>query len=164
MKRYFLRKIGTGTYLVNCIFRYIFRINVGSPFPMHYTSRISVGKLLEIVADGDEMIFQRCLACSPAVYIQAKNGIRVHSSVYMAPGVKIISANHDFSDLKKHTQGREITIGRGVWLGANAIILPEVNIGDNSIVGAGSVVTKDVPENVVVAGNPARIIRSLADF
>ena len=52
-------------------------------------------------------------------------------------------------------------IGNNVFVGVNAIILPNVTIGDNSIIGAGSVVTKDVPPNVVVAGNPARIIREI---
>jgi acetyltransferase-like isoleucine patch superfamily enzyme len=52
-----------------------------------------------------------------------------------------------------------VSIGKHVWIGAGATILKGVTIGDNAIIGAGSVVTKDVPPNVIVAGNPARIIR-----
>ena len=54
-----------------------------------------------------------------------------------------------------------ITIGKNVWIGAGVIVLPGVNIGDNSVIGAGSVVTKDIPENVVAYGNPCRVIRTI---
>lgn len=56
-----------------------------------------------------------------------------------------------------------ITIGDDCWLGGSVIVLPGVTIGDNVIVGAGSIVTKDLPSNTVVAGNPARVIRKLED-
>lgn len=58
----------------------------------------------------------------------------------------------------------KITIGNNVFIGGGSIILPGVNIGDNSIIGAGSVVTKSVPANCVVAGNPAKIIKSLDEY
>lgn len=51
-----------------------------------------------------------------------------------------------------------------MWIGAQACILPGVTIGDNTVIGAGSVVTKDIPANVVAAGNPCRVIRKIADF
>jgi acetyltransferase-like isoleucine patch superfamily enzyme len=56
-----------------------------------------------------------------------------------------------------------VQLGNDVFVGVNSVVLPNVTIGDNSIIGAGSVVTKDIPSNVVVAGNPARIIRRLSD-
>jgi acetyltransferase-like isoleucine patch superfamily enzyme len=58
-------------------------------------------------------------------------------------------------------QDEPVTIGRNVWVGMNSIILKGVAIGDNSIIGAGSVVTKSVPENVLAAGNPARVLKSI---
>lgn len=58
-----------------------------------------------------------------------------------------------------HELALPVTIGNNVWIGGKAIICPGVTIGDNSVIGAGSVVVKDVPANVVVAGNPAKIIR-----
>ena len=79
----------------------------------------------------------------------------------IASGVKIISANHDFFNREKHIKGNSIVIEENVWIGTNAIILPGVKIGKNSIIGGGAVVTKDVPENVIVAGNPAKIIKEL---
>ena len=57
--------------------------------------------------------------------------------------------------------GRPIRIGRNVWIGGGAIILPGVTIGDNALIGAGSVVTKDIPSRVFAAGNPCRVIREL---
>jgi acetyltransferase-like isoleucine patch superfamily enzyme len=77
----------------------------------------------------------------------------------------IISGNHRFSrpDLPVRMQGYEgepITIGRNVWLGAHVIVLPGVTIGDNAVVGAGSVVTNSMPEAEIWAGVPARRIRS----
>ena len=57
-----------------------------------------------------------------------------------------------------------VSIGNGVFIGAGSVVLPNVKIGDNSIIGAGSVVTKDVPPNVVCAGNPARVLSTLDEF
>ena len=60
-------------------------------------------------------------------------------------------------------KGAEVHIGNTVWIGGNCTILPGVTIGDNAVVAAGSVVTKDVPANAVVAGNPARVIKYITD-
>ncbi|PQV64100.1 maltose O-acetyltransferase [Abditibacterium utsteinense] len=90
--------------------------------------------------------------------------IRIGENVLLAPGVQIYTAHHPISPEERLT-GRElgspVTIGNNVWIGGNAIILPGVSIGDNSIIGAGSVVTKDVPANVIAAGNPCRVLREL---
>ena len=56
-----------------------------------------------------------------------------------------------------------VHIGRGVWIGSGSVILPGVTIGDNAVIGAGSVVTKDVPENMIAVGDPARVIKSIYD-
>ncbi len=83
--------------------------------------------------------------------------------VMMGPNCTIHTTNHKFSDLDKPMmeQGfapeQEVIIGDDVWIGSNVIILPGVNIGSHSVIGAGSVVTKDVPEYAIVAGNPAVI-------
>lgn len=80
----------------------------------------------------------------------------------IARNVGIITANHDFYNLANHMDGKDVIIGNKCWIGMNAIILPGVQLGDNTIVGAGSVVTKSFPEgNLVIAGNPAKIIRKL---
>ena len=80
-------------------------------------------------------------------------GIHIGNESYVASGAIIFS--HDFSRaLKTHTY-----IGRRCFIGANAIIMPGIRIGDECIVGSGAIVTKDVPSNTIVAGNPARIIK-----
>lgn len=58
---------------------------------------------------------------------------------------------------------RSVRIGRNVWIGAGTVVLPGVTIGENSVIGAGSVVTKDVPANVVAAGNPCRVLREIGE-
>jgi acetyltransferase-like isoleucine patch superfamily enzyme len=65
---------------------------------------------------------------------------------------------HDIHDLSQHVGG-DIVVGDNVWIGAGAILLPGVTIGVNSIVGAGSVVTQDIPDNKIAVGNPARVIK-----
>jgi acetyltransferase-like isoleucine patch superfamily enzyme len=65
------------------------------------------------------------------------NGIKIAKKVMFASGVKIISANHDFNNRKNHIKGEPIIIEENVWIGTNAIILPEVRIGKNSIIGGG---------------------------
>ena len=87
------------------------------------------------------------------------------SNVMMGPSVLILSMNHEFSrtDIPMNQQGfrpdKTVHIGDDVWIGARAILLSGVSIGSGAIVGAGSVVTSDVPEWAIAAGNPARIVR-----
>lgn len=93
-----------------------------------------------------------------------QSGVTIKDYVMMGPNVSIYTKNHKFNlDEPMIFQGfdkeKNVTIGNDVWIGANVIILPGVNIGDGAIIGAGSVVTKDVESYTVVAGNPAKIIR-----
>lgn len=161
MNRSLLRKIGTGTYIINLFLKYVLKINRTSPVPLHYASRVSFGQNIDIQQNGDDYTFQKCLSCSPGLYIQARNGIVTHSSVNIAPGVKIISSNHDINDLKKHVSTHPIVLNADVWIGANAVILPGVEIGEGTVIGAGSVVTKNIPSHVVACGNPAKVIKIL---
>jgi maltose O-acetyltransferase len=89
--------------------------------------------------------------------------VRIGDFVFIAPGVHIYSATHPLeAELRRtHEFGKPVTIGNDVWIGGKAIICPGVTIGDRSVIGAGSVVTKNVPSGVVVAGNPAKVIRSI---
>ena len=90
--------------------------------------------------------------------------IRFGDNVLLGPNVQLYAAHHPLAPDERLT-GRElaspITVGNNVWIGGGAIILPGVSIGDGAVIGAGSVVTKDVPANVVAAGNPCRVIREL---
>lgn len=88
----------------------------------------------------------------------------IGSNVIMGPDVKIYSRNHIYESLDKpiQLQGKKqysTKIGDDVWIGANVIVLAGVNIGNHVIIGAGSVVTKDIPDYAIVGGNPAKIIK-----
>lgn len=90
--------------------------------------------------------------------------VKIGDNVFIAPNVGIYTAGHPL-EVKLRNKGLEyaypVTIGNNVWIGAHACILPGVTIGDNTTIGAGSVITKDIPSNVLAAGNPCRIIRKL---
>lgn len=78
----------------------------------------------------------------------------------IAPGVQILTADHPRDPRQRESGlelGRPIRIGRNVWIGAGALILPGVTVGDDALIGAGSVVTRDVPAGATVVGNPARV-------
>jgi maltose O-acetyltransferase len=92
------------------------------------------------------------------------NIVRIGDNVLCAPYVQIYTAYHPVDPTIRLT-GKElaspIEIGNNVWIGGNAIICPGVTIGDNTTIGAGSVVVKNIPANVVAAGNPCRVIRNV---
>ncbi len=84
----------------------------------------------------------------------------------LAPNVAIYTAGHPLHPKTRNTlyeYGVEVTIGDNVWVGGNTVICPGVHIGSNTVIGAGSVVTKDIPDWVVAAGNPCRVIRKITD-
>ena len=85
-------------------------------------------------------------------------------NVFIGPNVSIYTACHPLEAIPRNELiewAEPVTIGNNVWIGGSSTILPGVTIGDNVVVGAGSVVTKDIPSDVVVAGNPARIIKHI---
>jgi len=103
-----------------------------------------------------------CLIC-PGVRISSATGITIGDSCMMASSVYITDADwHGIYDRTDYIGGTEpITIGNNVWIGDSAIVCKGVTIGDNSIVGAGSVVTRDIPANTIAAGNPAKPVKEL---
>lgn len=88
------------------------------------------------------------------------------NNVFVAPNCCFSTAGHPI-DVTQRNLGLEfaypIIVGNNVWIGANTTVLPGVTIGDNSIIGAGSVVTKNIPSNVIAVGNPCRILRNITD-
>lgn len=89
--------------------------------------------------------------------------IIVGSRTLFGPNVQIYTATHPVNYLERSSGlefGKSIRIGEDVWIGGGAIICPGVKIGDRTIIGAGSVVTRDIPDDVMAAGNPCRVIRT----
>ncbi|RUR84058.1 sugar O-acetyltransferase [Chlorogloeopsis fritschii PCC 9212] len=94
------------------------------------------------------------------------NTVHIGDNLLCAPYVQIYTAYHPTDPIQRLTHrelelAAPVTIGNNVWIGGGAIICPGVTVGDNTTIGAGSVVVKDIPANVVAAGNPCRVIRSL---
>lgn len=91
-----------------------------------------------------------------------RGGITIGSGVFIAPKVNLVTLNHDQDpENRSATIAKPVVINDNVWIGIGATICPGVTVGRGSIVAAGAVVTKDVPENTVVGGNPAKIIKTI---
>lgn len=92
--------------------------------------------------------------------------VEIGKNVMFAPNVAVYTAGHPIHPEMRNSgyeYGISVKIGDNVWIGGNVVITPGVTIGDNTVIGAGSVVTKDIPANVVAAGNPCRIIREITE-
>lgn len=89
-------------------------------------------------------------------------GIELEDKVLIGPGATLVSVNHPLDPtLRRGVELEKIVIKKNAWLGANTTILPGVTVGENAVVAAGAVVTKDVPANTVVAGVPAKVIKRI---
>jgi acetyltransferase-like isoleucine patch superfamily enzyme len=98
----------------------------------------------------------------PGCYFAAYGKIIIGKGTWIGPNVGLITANHDLYYLSKNQAAKPISIGRNCWIGMNSVVLPGVTLGDHTIVGAGSVVTKSFLDgNQLIAGNPAKVIRCL---
>lgn len=91
--------------------------------------------------------------------------ITIGKNVLIGPNVTLCTTGHPIhpSHRMDGTFSFPITIGDNVWIGGNVFVLPGVSIGENSVIGAGSVVTKDIPANVIAVGNPCRVLREIND-
>lgn len=129
-------------------------INRAVPWPVHFTTTVRSPQRVRLgrrTFPGD----------SPNCYIQATNGIEVGDDVNLGPGVGLISANHDPLDNERSLPAPPIKLGRGCWIGMNAVLLPGTELGEFTTVGAGSIVTKSFPQGYcIIAGNPAKLIRT----
>ena len=116
-------------------------------------------------AGGDEIRVGRTVFVNQNCTFYDLGGLDIADDVMIGPNVSIITASHPLepSQRRAATIGKPIVIERNVWIAAGATIVGGLTIGENSVVAAGSVVTRDVPPNMLVAGNPARIIRSIGD-
>jgi len=156
--RYFEHSKGGYLWAIRgVLWQKIFGFNRSAPYPVSPLVSLSNPKNLHFHPDNIDNLQ------SPGVYFQnPKASITLGKGTYVSPNVGLITQNHDVHDLENHEPGKPINIGQNCWLGMNCIVLPGVHLGDATIVGAGSVVTKPFPDgNVVIAGNPAKPIRHL---
>lgn len=108
---------------------------------------------------GNRVKFGKNVFINHSAILSASGGIEFEDGVMAAPGLRIATINHDLNERHtKYTYGK-VTIKKNAWIGMNATICPGVTIGEYAVVGAGAVVTKDVPAYSVVGGVPAKVIR-----
>ena len=124
---------------------------VNPPFYCDYGSHIEVGK--------NFFANYNCTILDVAK-------VKIGNNCQMAPNVAIYTAGHPIHPATRNTAyeyGKEVTIGDNCWIGGNVVICPGVHIGDNVVIGAGSVVTKDIPDWSLAAGNPCKVLRRITD-
>ena len=122
----------------------------------------SVEIMLPFYTDfGKHIKFGKNIFINIGVMFTDLGGITIEDKVLIGPGAKLLSVNHSIDPEKRRgIIASPILIKENAWIGANATILPGVTVGKNSIVAAGAVVTEDAPDNVIVGGVPAKIIKS----
>lgn len=148
-----------------------FRINNTMPYTKEYDELVDslfngkIGSGSSVHAPihctfGDKVTIGKDSIIMYNVDMMSAGGIEIGDNVMIAAGVKIVTNNHDFDDhLVLLTS--PVVFKNNCWIGASSVILPGVTIGENSVVAAGAVVNRDVPDNTVVGGVPAREIRKL---
>ena len=116
-------------------------------------------------AGGDEIRVGRNVFVNQNCTFYDFGGLDIADDVIIGPNVSLITTGHPLEPSQRRTAtiGKPIVIEKGVWIAAGATIIGGVTVGENSVVAAGSVVTKAVPRNTLVGGNPARVIRSIGD-
>ena len=113
--------------------------------------QIDIGEQMSI---GENVFINHGLTC------MAAGGITIEDGVMIGPEAALLTANHDFDDLLI-LKCKPILIKKKAWIGARAVILPGVTVGEGAVVASGAIVTKDVPPRTVVGGNPAKVIKYL---
>lgn len=121
----------------------------------------------DMISIGDSVVIRPATMLFASPHGNGTANITIEDLVSIGSGVHIYTANHEYRDTSRpifeqgHREVQPVVVKKGAWIGANAIILPGVTVGENSVVGAGSVVTKDVAAFTVVAGQPAKTIKQL---
>lgn len=113
---------------------------------------------------GSQIFIGKHFYANTGLFILDGASVRIGDNVYIGPRVSIYTACHPIDASVRNTDleyAKSVTIGNDVWIGGNAIINPGVHIGNNVVIGSGSVVTKNIPDDVIAAGNPCKILRKI---
>ena len=132
-------------------------IEFGRKTTVHRYSRIIIG-------NGRLVMGSECNIQSFTILAMGDAHMQIGNHVRIGPNCNLLAADHEFTDrdtpiIRQRMVSKGLRIEDNVWIGANCVVLPGLTVGTGSVVGAGSIVTKDVPEFAVVVGNPARVIR-----
>ena len=130
-------KVGDDNFIIN------------QPFRCDYGKQISIGK--RFFANFNFTVLDEAL-------------VTIGDDCFIGPNVSIYTACHSTDPVERNTRqewAKPVTIGNNVWIGGSVTILPGVSIGDNVTIGAGSVVTRDIPSNTVAVGNPCKVVKTL---
>lgn len=133
-------------YLEELFYADLSNVRILTPFTCDFGNRVKFGKGVFI---------------NHSAILSASGGIEFEDGVMAAPGIRIATINHDFYNRHTTYTYGKVTIKENAWLGMNVTICPGVTIGKNAVIGASSVVTKDIPDYAVAVGNPAKVIRYL---
>ena len=152
-----------------------FPLYIGENVKIYGSKNITVGKNIviydNVYLDADKFIeIGDYTHIDVFTTIYGHGGVRIGKMCAIAAGVRIYSQTNRYNFdprlpiIKQPRKYAEVIIGDDVWIGANAVILPGVRIGDHSIIGAGAVVTKDIPENSIAVGVPAKVIKRRYEY
>lgn len=143
--------------VVNFVFQRIFGLNRDVPFSVNFKNQIR-GIQNIVISDYTKSFLTR----NTGIYITAFNGttLEIGNGTLIASNVAIQTGNHQLLERDKYDL-KSVKIGRNCWLGFGSVVLPGVELGNNVTVGANAVVTKSFPDDVVIAGCPARIVKYL---
>jgi acetyltransferase-like isoleucine patch superfamily enzyme len=148
-------------FVINYIYQRIFRLDSDCRFLKHFSSRVMNSQNIKIENDSYKTL--KSFFASGGCFFQGAKGIIIGFGIFWSVNVVMMSSTYDLENYKPKEINKPIILGKNCWIGANVVIMPEVELGAHTIVGAGSVVTKSFPDgNCVIAGVPARIIRKLS--
>lgn len=159
-KNSYLRKLQPGLVVKNYLNNKLYHVNGDAEFQVHFTSLLRGSKNIIFPANAESIL--RSLAVSGGCYYTIFPGttLEIGEGTIWAFNVCIQTGDHDLHDNTKYKTG-SVKIGKNCWIAHAVTITAGVQLGDNVVVGANSVVTKSFPDNVVIAGCPAKIIRQL---
>jgi len=151
--------ISNSQLIINWVFQRIFRFQSYIPNSVHFTTNIQGYHNIVITGNPESVLISMAVSGGCYFTVFKNTTLTIGENTIWACNVCIQTGNHDFIDREKYIL-KNIIIGKNCWIGNSVTILPGVELGDNVTIGANSVVTKSFPSNCVIAGVPAKVIRT----